>query len=124
MIVVSIPPYYYKVIVVVGKEELVRYANDNDIELDFDPGVVQGFVLETLCKEGKDQCLLYLKEGFLDDVLWHEALHAVHCMMHSREVPVSYDNTEVQAYHQEWLVKEILTLLGEDTFSAVPFTDT
>lgn len=53
--------------------------------------------------------LLYMREDYDADTLYHESLHLAHFVMHFCNVPISVESTETQAY----LMGDIATRAAE-----------
>ena len=104
---IVIMPYEYSVYLAYGKEELVRLMEHRGFEVENNLDAVDGLAFELTDTNGTALSLVYLEEGGDDDILWHECLHVIHAMMHSMTIPISHENSEVQAYHQGHLVSEV-----------------
>lgn len=70
------------------------------------PNECVGYTVERVTDTGKLIIILYADEDI--NTVVHEAMHVVHKIMEHNGIPISAENTEIQAYLMGWLVKEIM----------------
>jgi len=105
---IYVPPYYYLIHLVIGLESLDKLRKKTKEDYDeHPPKSICGFTKPLLDDDDIDSCLVFLHSDSDIQTIYHEALHATHFMLESRGIPIAVENTEVVAYHQEWLVTEI-----------------
>lgn len=105
---ITLQPYSWLIYICLGEDALDRLAELGAvIREDLQVGGCEGksWLLETA--EEAEFGLVYIRNKEDTYTIIHESIHAIHEMLHSRGVPINYENTEVVAYHTEWLVKQI-----------------
>lgn len=114
--VIYVELFKAKIIVTVNKEELkeLKELNDLDIDLeDFETCLGSFFELK------KDRSTIFLLSINCDvlGVKVHESVHAAHCLMDFYGVPISYDNTEVEAFLVELITERLIEITSKPKLS-------
>ena len=104
---IKVPPYNYLVCLAFGEEELRAILKKKKIDTVVDTDSNLGFVMPLEDVNGVELCLLYLRDPADYVTLVHETMHVIHFMLNAIGIPLDIGNTEVMAYHQGWLIKEI-----------------
>lgn len=80
-------------------EEIIDYANENDLPLEIEPE--QWW----FCLNIWADCYIWIRDLKLWDLV-HECIHATQYAMDYRWISTDIDNTEITAYHTQWLFEE------------------
>lgn len=108
---ITLDPYSWLVYVAFGEGDMQVLEEEGVIEGGFKE-VLEGCVgkswLMQMNENAAEFSLLYVQDRDNIPCIVHESLHAIHEMFNSRGVPINYENTEVQAYHLDYLVSRIL----------------
>ena len=99
MKLIEIPPFDYSICVAIGFEAGNKLFPDQNLEGSY------GMVMPLKDENGVEFTFVYLEDEADNFTIWHEALHIVHFMLDARGIPLTVENTEVQAYLQETVVK-------------------
>lgn len=75
----------------------------------------------TFEEDGKYYLMLDRKIGVNFRTISHEALHIATRVLNQVGVPISFDNDEILAYTQDWIIGETLSRLREKKIRVAPF---
>ena len=98
----------HKVVVFYGPDEIKFLAKENDTDLrELEECYLEhnGFVDNLMGPNG-----VYTAVGLNNmtlRVVIHESVHAAHCVMDCRGIPISMENTEIEAYLVDYIANSI-----------------
>lgn len=108
---IELDPYSWSVYVAFGEEDMDTLAEGDVIDRIGEEALRGCFGKSWLMEStsnGIAFSLLYIESKDNISTIVHESLHAIHEMMNYRGIPINYENSEVQAYHLDYLVSQIL----------------
>jgi hypothetical protein len=100
-------PYPYAVYVIIGEEEFEYVKKKRNFAFERNPASYHGLTFDMEDEDGCKFSMIYIREGEGYDTIHHECVHATHQMMDSIGIPICGGNTEVVAYHVEWLAHKV-----------------
>ena len=102
---IVIEPFGTVVHVCLSKKDLKKnFGKDLDHWVD-----AEGYAAELTSDSGNKLLLIYLPNGYNEEVLWHECLHMTHFIMkyHGIDVDESVSSSETQCYLQAHIVDQV-----------------
>lgn len=107
--VVIVEPYGTEVLVICGEKERDRFLILNDDSENLFPEGSKGSFADHVV-DGVMFPIIYMSEE-LPLTLVHECVHLSHAIMNNYGIPISYDNTEVEAHLVVYLYELIFPVM-------------
>lgn len=99
----------YEIGLFIDQESFIKYLRAHNIDHHDDGRDYLGCVLEP-----KDNAILLFVGDDTITTAAHESLHAAMCLLSVKGVNYDYDNQEILAYTQQYILAELLALMGYD----------